>query len=109
MNSRELLDRRLAEDGRGVADEVLPELAGLLLDLRRRPEPHEAFLEALRFEDAGERLLDDEDDPMPALAQHLADPDAVVRRAERPLGEEHDGRHDDATLSRPVASSQSEE
>ena len=32
----ELLDRGLAELGRRVADEFLPELAGRLLDLRRR-------------------------------------------------------------------------
>ena len=90
---RELLDRRLPEDGRGVADEVLPELARLLLDLGRRPEAHEPLLEALRLERARERLLDDEDDAVPALDQDLPDPDAVVRRAVGPLGEEDDGRH----------------
>ena len=88
---RELLDSRLAEYGGGVADEVLPELTWLLLGLRWRPEPHESLLEALGFEVAGEGLLDDEDDPMPALAQDLSDPDAVVRRPERPFWEEHDG------------------
>ena len=91
---RELLDRRLAEDRRGVADEVLPELAGLLLDLGRRPEPHEPLLESLRLERAGEGLLDDEDDAVPAFDEYLADPDAVVRRAVGPLREEDDGRHD---------------
>ena len=90
---RELLDRGFAEDGRGLADEVLPELARLLLDLGRRAEPHEPLLEALRLEAPGERLLDDEHDSMASLAQHLADPDAVVRRAVRALGEEHDRRH----------------
>ncbi len=105
----ELLDRRLPEDGRGIADEVLPELARLLLDLRQRAEPHEALLEALRLEASGERLLDDEDDAMPALDEHLADPDAVVRRAVCSLGEEHDVASREASLSRPVASSQSEE
>ena len=89
---RQLLDRRLAEDGRRVADEVLPELARLLLLLRRRPEPHEALLEALRLEVAGERLLHDEHDPVTALAEHLPDPDAVVGRAVGAFGEEHDRR-----------------
>ena len=46
----ELLDGGLAEDRRRLADEVLPELAGLLLDLGRRPEPHEPLLEALCLE-----------------------------------------------------------
>ena len=50
MNVLELLDRRLAEDGRRLADEVLPELARGLLDLGRRPEPHQPFLETLRLE-----------------------------------------------------------
>ncbi len=90
---RELLDRRLAEDRRGVADEVLPELARLLLDLRRRPEAHQPLLESLRLERAGERLLDHEDDAMPALDEHLADSDAVVRRAIGALGEEDDRTH----------------
>ena len=86
----ELLDGRLAEDRRRVADEVDPELAGDLVDLGLRPEPHQALLEALRLERPGERFLDDEHDPMAARAQDLADPDAVVRRAERALGEEDD-------------------
>ena len=46
----ELLDRRLSKDGCGVADEVLPELTRLLLDLGRRAEPHEPLLEPLRLE-----------------------------------------------------------
>ena len=33
-----------------------------------------------------ERLLDDEDDPVPAGAQHVADADAVVGGPERPFG-----------------------
>ena len=44
----------------------------------------------LRLERPRERLLDDEDDPVPAPAQHVADADAVVRRAECALGEEDD-------------------
>ena len=96
---RELLDGGLAEDRRRLADEVLPELSGLLLDLGWRPEPHEPLLEALRLERARERLLDDEDHPVTAVAQDLPDPDAVVRRAECSLGKEDDGRHDWRTLS----------
>ena len=90
---RELLDRGLAEDGRRIADEVLPELAGLLLDLGRRSEAHQALFELLRLETAGEGLLDDEDDAMTALLQHLPDADAVVGRPEGSLGEEDDRAH----------------
>ena len=61
--------------------------------LRRRPEPHQPLLEPLRLERAGERLLDDEHHPVAAPAQHVADPDAVVRRPVRALGEEHDRAH----------------
>src|SRR5207253_1491624 len=86
----ELLDRGLAELGRGLADEVLPELAGRLLDLRRRLKPHQRLLEALRLERAGEGFLDDEDDPLAAFQQHPTDSDAVVRRAEGALREEDD-------------------
>ena len=96
----ELLDGGLAEDRRRLADEVLPELPRLLVDLGRRPEPHEPLLEALRLERARERLLDDEDHPVTAVAQDLPDPDAVVRRAECSLRKEDDGRHDGA-LSHP--------
>src|SRR6187431_114641 len=90
---RQLLDRRLPEDRRRVPDEVLPELARLLLDLGWRAEAHEPLFEALRRERARERLLDDEHDAMPALHEHLPDPDAVVRRAVRALREEHDRAH----------------
>jgi hypothetical protein len=89
----ELLDRRLPEHRRGVADEVLPELPGRLLDLRRRPEPHQPLLEPLRLERPGEGLLDDEHDAMAALAEHVADPDAVVRGPVGPLGKEGDRAH----------------
>ena len=64
----ELLDGGLAEDRRRLADEVLPELAGLLLDLGWRPQTHEPLLEALRLERARERLLDDEHHPVTAIA-----------------------------------------
>ena len=88
----ELLDGRLAEDGRRIADEVLPELTGRFLGRGRRAEAHVALLEALRLEGAGERLLDHEDDAVAAFPQDLADPHAVVGRAECALREEHDRR-----------------
>ena len=87
----ELLDRRRPKDRRRLADEVLPELTRCLGHLGHRPEPHQPLLEALRLEAARERFLDDEHDPMPALAQNLADPDAVVRRAVGPFGKEDNG------------------
>ena len=86
----ELLEGALAEDGRRVADEVLPELARLLGLRGRGREPHRPLLEPFRLERAGERLLDDEDDPVAAPAQHVADAHAVVRGTERALGEEDD-------------------
>ena len=67
----QLLERRLAEDRRRVADEVDPELAGDLRDLGRRPETHQPLLEALRLERARERLLDDEHDPMAPRPKHV--------------------------------------
>ena len=82
--------RRLAKDRRGIADEVLPELAGRFRHLRRRPEPHQPLLESLRLEAACKRLLDHEDHPVAASAQHLPDPDAVVRRAIGAFGKEDD-------------------
>src|SRR5207253_5388055 len=95
----ELLDRGLPEDRRGVADEVDPELARHLLGFGRRSEPHPPLLEALRLEAPRERLLDDEQDPVPALPEDLADPNAVVRRPVSTLGEEDDGRHQCRRLS----------
>ena len=65
---------------------------GLLLGLRRRVQPHQPLLESLRLQRPREGLLDDEDDAVAAAAQHVADADAVVRRPERPLGEEDDRR-----------------
>ena len=91
MNSPSCSIVGLRKTGRRVADEVDPELAGDLGLGRRRAEAHQALLEALRLERPGERLLDDEDDPVAARAQHLADADAVVRRSEGALGEEDDG------------------
>ena len=64
-------------------------------------EPHQPLLEALLLEGAGERLLDDEDDPVPAAPQHVPDADAVVGRAVGALGEEDDGAHG-ARLSRSM-------
>ena len=56
-------------------------------------EPHEPLFESLGLERAGERLLDDEDNTVPAPSQNVADADAVVRRPERAFGEEDDRRH----------------
>ena len=53
-------------------------------------EPHQPLLEALRLERPGERLLDHEHDAVAALAQDVADADAVVGRPEGALGEEDD-------------------
>src|SRR4051812_7609217 len=89
--SFELLDRRLAKLRRRLTDEVLPELARRLLDLGRRLEPHQRLLEALGLERAGERLLDDEDDPDSPFPQYLADPDAVVGGPVRAFREKDDG------------------
>src|ERR671918_208718 len=93
----ELLEGGLAEHRCGLADEVLPELARLLLLLGRRSEAHQALLEPLLLERAGEQLLDDEDHAVAGPSQHVADPDAVVRRPERTLGEEDDRAHPGAT------------
>ena len=90
MNSPSCSRVGLAEDRGRVADEVDPELAGDLRLGRWRTEPHQPLLEALGLEGPGERLLDDEDDAVAPLAQHVPDPDAVVRRAEGTLGEEDD-------------------
>ena len=89
MKRLELLDGGRAEDRRGVADEVLPELARHLGLCRGRAEAHEALLEAARLERAGKRLLEDEHHAVPLLAQHLADADAVVGGAVGTLREEH--------------------
>lgn len=59
------------------------------LALRRRRQAHQPLFEPLFLERTGEGLLDDEDDAVPTPPQNVADPDAVVRRSERPLGEEH--------------------
>ena len=94
---RELLDRGLAEFGRGLADELLPESSGILLDLlaldrlRGRREIDEVLLEAERCELALPRRLGSEDDTVPALAQDVADADALVGRAVGRLGHEQDG------------------
>ena len=53
-------------------------------------EPHQPLLESLLLERPGERLLDHEDDPVAALAEDLADADAVVGRPEGALREEDD-------------------
>ena len=86
----ELLDRGLAELRRRLHDEVGPELAGVLLALGRRREVDEILLEAERFQAALPRRFGGEHDAVPALLEHLADPDAVVRRPVGALGHEDD-------------------
>ena len=81
----------LTEDGRRVADEVLPELTWLLGLSRRRGKTDQPFLEPLRLEGPRERLLHDEHDAVAPPAQDIRDPDAVVRRPEGPLRKEDDG------------------
>ena len=98
----ELLDRGLAEHRGRVADEVLPELAGVLGLLRGRREPHQALLEPLLGERALERLLGDEHHAVPAAAEHVADPDAVVRRPVGALGKEGDRRHGVSVIGVPA-------
>src|SRR5262249_884699 len=78
----------------------LPELTRDLGLLGRRSKAHEPLLEPLRVERPRERLLDDEDDVMPTPAEDVADADAVVRRSERPFGEEDDCCH--AALARTL-------
>ena len=82
----ELLDRRLAELGRRVADEVDPELTRVLglrvrVGLRRRRQIDEILDEPERLQPAVPRRLGREHDAVAALAQGVADADAVVRRA----------------------------
>ena len=79
-----------AEDRRGVADEVDPELARDLRLVRRGAEAHQPFLEALCLERPGEQFLDDEHDPMASFAEDRADPRAVVGRTVGALREEDD-------------------
>ena len=95
----------LRNTGSGVADEVLPELARLLLRLGRRLEPHQPLLEALLLERAREGLLDHEHDPVPALPERLPDADAVVRRPVGALREEDDRRHYSALVRRATQTS----
>ena len=93
----ELLDRGLAELRRGVADEVLPELPGVLARPRpsaRRREVDQVLLEAECGEPAPPRRLGREDHPVPPAPQYVADADAVVGRPVRRLGHEQDGQRD---------------
>ena len=88
----ELLDRRLAEFGRRLGDEIGPELAGVLLALRRRSEINEVLFEAQRRKAALPGGLGGEDDAVAAPFEDLADADAVVRRPVGALGHEEDGQ-----------------
>jgi hypothetical protein len=87
---RELLDRRLAELGRRLGDEVGPELARVLLAFCGRRQVDQVFLEPERLEPPLPRRLGREHDAMPASLQDLADADAVVRWAVGTLGHEQD-------------------
>ena len=92
---RELLDRRLPELRRGVADEVLPELAGVLggcVRRGRRRQVHEVLDEAERLQPTVPRRLGREHDAMASSPEDVADADAVVRGAVRRLGHEQDGQ-----------------
>ena len=89
----QLLDRRLAELGRGVADEILPELPGTLGSRStgtRRRQVNKVFLKAKRLQPPLPGRLGREHDPVAAAAQNIADPDAVVGRPVRALGQEED-------------------
>ena len=91
---RQLVDGRLPELRRRVADEVLPELAGILLRgvrRRRRGEVDEILDEPERLEAALPRCLRGEYDAVALPAQDVADADAVVRRAVGRLRHEQDG------------------
>lgn len=54
--------------------------------LRRRAEAHEALLETLGLEEAGERLLDDEDDAGAAAAQTSPMPTQLFVGPKAPSG-----------------------
>ncbi len=79
----DLLNSRLAELRRSIADEVLPELPGVLAarpGRHRRRQIDEVLLEAERLQPMAPRRLGRENNPMAAAEQHIADPDAVVGR-----------------------------
>src|SRR5215212_895681 len=61
--------------------------------------------EAPRSSQNAENSRHDEHDPMAALQQQPPDPDAVVRRAERALGEEDDVAAQASACSRSAQSS----
>src|SRR5262249_34681792 len=88
----QLLDRRLAELRRGVPDEVLPELPGILAGRVRagRRQVDEILLEAKPLQLPAPRRFGREDDPVATAAQHVTDPDAVVGRPVRALRHEQD-------------------
>ena len=89
----QLLDRRLAELWRGVADEILPELPGTLASRRtgiRRCQVDKVLLKAKRLQPPLPGRLGREHDPVTAAAQNITDPDAVVGRPVRALGHEQD-------------------
>ena len=83
----ELLDRRRPEHRGGLPNEVLPELAGCLLHLGRRAEAQQPLIEALGLEVRRRRLLDDENDAVAPLAQHLPDAAQLLVGPCAPSGE----------------------
>ncbi len=94
----QLLDRRLLELRRRVADEVLPELPGIgvigVVSVvgRRRGEVDQVLGKAERREPSFPRRLGGENHVMAAAAQHIADPDAVVRGPVGALRHEQDSQ-----------------
>ena len=98
----ELLDGGLAELGRGPGDELLPELPGVrrvagfasrvASGVSGRGQVDQVLGEAQRRQPAAPRRLGGEHHPVAAPAQHVADADAVVRRAIGALRHEQDGQ-----------------
>ncbi len=105
----ELLERRLAEFRGRPGDEVLPELPRILLSAgfagqastagvagqastARFGEVDQVLGESERLELALPGCLGGEDDPVPAAAEHVADPDAVVGGPVGALRHEQDGQ-----------------
>ena len=86
----ELIERRLAELWSCLGDEVRPELARILCLCiwRRLGKIDERFLESVRLELPLPGCLAREHHPVTALDQEVAEPDALIGRPVRGLGEE---------------------
>src|SRR5262249_46609303 len=92
-----LLDRRLAELRRGAGDELFPERARVLVavtfaGVRGRGQVDQVLLEPERLQLAPPGRLSREHHAVAALAQHVADTHAVVRRPVGALRHEQDGQ-----------------